>query len=103
MKEITRKVGDHSATLGLVWRKNSASSSLLSISREKTTTANHNTMIAAANTPHTITNVLMICFSSETDIASGAPTTLVLGSGRGRHSHESALRSGVGKTHARAY
>ena len=102
MKEITRKVGDHSATLGLVWRKNSASSSLLSVSRE-TTTANHSTTIAAANTPHTITNVLMICFSSETDIASGAPTTPVLGSGRGRHSHQSALRSGVGKTHAQAY
>ena len=25
-------------------------------------------MITAANTPHTITNALMICFSSETDI-----------------------------------
>ena len=28
-------------------------------------------MITAANTPHTITNALTICFSSETDIASG--------------------------------
>jgi hypothetical protein len=28
-------------------------------------------MITAANTPHTITNGLMICFSSETDIAGG--------------------------------
>jgi len=26
-------------------------------------------MTAAANTPHTITNALMICFSSEADIA----------------------------------
>ena len=29
-------------------------------------------MTAAANTLHTITNALMICFSSETDIASGS-------------------------------
>jgi hypothetical protein len=28
----------------------------------------HIAMITAANTPHTITNALMICFSSETDI-----------------------------------
>jgi hypothetical protein len=34
----------------------------------------HSAMITAANTPHTITtNALMICFSSETDIASGPP------------------------------
>jgi hypothetical protein len=29
----------------------------------------HIAMITAANTPHTITNALMICFISETDIA----------------------------------
>jgi hypothetical protein len=54
-------------------------------------------MITAANTPHTITNALMICFSSETDIASGAflvANDPGLGGNRGRHSHESALRSG---------
>jgi hypothetical protein len=28
-------------------------------------------MITAANTPHTITKALMICFSSETNIAGG--------------------------------
>ena len=28
----------------------------------------HIAMIRTANTPHTITNALMICFSSETDI-----------------------------------
>jgi len=32
----------------------------------------HMAMITAANTPHTITNALMICFSSETDIAGSA-------------------------------
>jgi hypothetical protein len=32
----------------------------------------HIAMITAANTPHTITNALMISFSSETDIASGS-------------------------------
>ena len=40
-------------------------------------------MTAAANTPHTITNALMICFSSETNIAqtdlARSPTTPVLG------------------------
>ena len=44
---------------------------------------NHSTMIAAANTPHTITNALMICFSSETDIGqtglARSPTTPVFG------------------------
>ena len=32
----------------------------------------HSAMITAANAPQTITNALMICFSSETDIASSA-------------------------------
>jgi len=32
----------------------------------------HSAMITAANAPQTITNALMICFSSETDIASAA-------------------------------
>jgi len=47
-------------------------------------------MITAANTPHRITNALMICFSSETDIASAArdQTDIAndpgLGGGRGR-------------------
>ena len=40
-------------------------------------------MITAANTPHTITNVLMICFSSETDIGqtdlARSKTTPVIG------------------------
>jgi hypothetical protein len=40
-------------------------------------------MITAANTPHTITNALMICFSSETDIRqtdlARSPTTPVIG------------------------
>ena len=55
-------------------------------------------MTVAANTPHTITNALMICFNSETVIASAArdQTDIAndpgLGGGRGRHSHESALR-----------
>ena len=57
-------------------------------------------MTAAANTPHTITNALRIYFSSETDIASAArdQTDIAndpgLGGGRGRYTHESALRSG---------
>ena len=36
-------------------------------------------MTTAVNTPHTITNGLRICFSSETDIPSDSPTTPVLG------------------------
>jgi hypothetical protein len=52
-------------------------------------------MTAAANTPHTITNALMICFSSETDIASGSGVANDpgLAADRGRRS----LRSGWGR------
>ena len=77
------------------WRRLGGNASCALAMRNQNTT-----MTAAANTPHTITNALMICFSSETDIASAArdQTDIAndpgLGDGRGRHSHESALRSG---------
>jgi len=59
----------------------------------------HIAMTTAANTPHTITNALSICFSSETDIASGSgiANDPGLAADRGRRSHECALRSGWGR------
>ena len=67
----------------------------------KTAPADQNTtMTAAANTPHTITNALMICFSSETDIGQNSVVNDPgLGGDRGRHPHESALQL----THAQGY
>jgi hypothetical protein len=58
----------------------------------------HIAMITAANTPHTITNALMICFSSETDIGqtdlAWSATTPILRPTGVVAFHESALRSG---------
>ena len=55
-------------------------------------------MTAAANTPHTITNALMICFSSETDIAS-SPTI----GGAGVFTLMRARCVGAAKAHAQAH
>ena len=62
----------------------------------------HIAMITAANTPHTITNALMICFSSETDIAQFS-TTPVLGSAGVVTLMRARCVRGGGETHAQSY
>jgi hypothetical protein len=57
-------------------------------------------MTATANTPHTITNARMICFSSEMNIAR-SPTTPVLRP-TGVVGERAAFGVG-GETHARTY
>jgi hypothetical protein len=60
------------------------------------------TIKVAANTPHTITNALMICFSSETDIARFS-TTPVLGTAGVVTLMRARRVRAVDETHAQAY